>query len=87
VTYSSKRTDSPKSYGLCLATYHFRKSPTTYNPEARTKLRQTTLLRVRMRDTLAISPRGKAACDEIMHKDAAGDDRGPERHLVAESGD
>jgi len=35
--------------------------------------------------TLAISPRGKAAGDEIMHKDAAGDDRGPERHLVAES--
>ena len=38
-----------------------------------------------MRGTLAISPRGKAACDEIMQKDAAGDDRGPESHLVAES--
>ena len=47
--------------------------------------RQTTLRRVRMRGTLAISQRGKAACDEIMHKDAANDDRGPERHLVAES--
>src|SRR5437016_13731370 len=31
------------------------------------------------------APRGKAAGDEKMHKDAAGDDRGPERHLVAES--
>jgi hypothetical protein len=41
--------------------------------------------RVRMRGTLAISPRGKDACDEIMQKDAAGDDRGPERHLVVES--
>src|SRR5437016_182114 len=41
--------------------------------------------RVRMRSTPAISPRGKAACDEIMQKDAAGDDRGPERHLVVES--
>jgi hypothetical protein len=29
------------------------------------------------------SPSGKAAGDEIMHKDAADDDRGPERHLVA----
>jgi hypothetical protein len=33
----------------------------------------------------SVSPRGKAAGDEIMHKDAANDDRGPERHLVAES--
>jgi hypothetical protein len=32
-----------------------------------------------------ISPRGKAAGDKIMHKDAADDDRGPERHLVAKS--
>jgi hypothetical protein len=38
-----------------------------------------------MRGTLAISPRGKAVCDEIMQKDAAGDDRGPERHLMVES--
>ena len=29
--------------------------------------------------------RGKAAGDKIMHKDAADDDRGPERHLVAKS--
>jgi hypothetical protein len=35
--------------------------------------------------TLAVSPRGKAAGDKIMHKDAASDDRGPERDLVAES--
>ena len=32
-----------------------------------------------------ISPRGKAAGDKIMHKDADDDDRGPERHLVAKS--
>jgi hypothetical protein len=33
----------------------------------------------------SVSPCGKAAGDEIMHKDAANDCRGPERHLVAES--
>jgi hypothetical protein len=38
-----------------------------------------------LRDSGFVSPRGKAAGDEIMHKDAADDDRRPERHLVAES--
>ena len=33
----------------------------------------------------SISPRGKSAGDEIMYKDAAADDRGPEHDLVAES--
>jgi hypothetical protein len=32
-----------------------------------------------------VSPRGKPAGDEIMDKDAADDDRGPERQMVAES--
>jgi len=51
------------------------------------RARHTDLIARRNEDvrTLAISPRGKAAGDEKMHKDAAGDDRGPERHLVAES--
>jgi hypothetical protein len=31
-----------------------------------------------------VSPRGKAAGNEIMHKDAAEDDGGPERQRVAE---
>jgi hypothetical protein len=44
------------------------------------------LIRSRTGDvrTLAVSPRRKAAGDEIMHKDAAGHDRGPERHLASE---
>ena len=45
------------------------------------RARHTDLIARRNEDvrTLAISPRGKAAGDEKMHKDAAGDDRGPER--------
>jgi hypothetical protein len=50
------------------------------------RARHTDLIARRNEDvrTLAVSPRGKAAGDEIMHKDAAGHDRGPERHLASE---
>jgi hypothetical protein len=50
------------------------------------RARHTDLIARRDEDvrTLAVSPRGKAAGDEIMHKDAAGHDRGPERHLASE---